>query len=260
MKIKFITLNTEHGGKLFDNIASFIREENPDIVTFQEIFDSKEQENEKRFRAFEEFGSAFSDLLPFSAFKSSCFFINDDYEKGAEYGNAVFSKFEITKNEKTEINAPYGIVDERGLYDYSEEPGILQCVTLSVAGIELNIFNLHGVWGHDGGDNQRRIAMANTILDKIKGYDHVILAGDTNFTKEAVKTIEIIESSGVKSVFGDSLKSTFNMRHKTDPGYATAAVDMIFTSQDIKVLESKMPQVDVSDHYPLMAILEIDEN
>jgi endonuclease/exonuclease/phosphatase family metal-dependent hydrolase len=56
-------------------------------------------------------------------------------------------------------------------------------------------------------------------------------------------------------VFGEELKTTFNMKHKDNPGYATAAVDMMFISPDIKVSEKACPEVDVSDHLPLVVQL-----
>lgn len=251
MNIKFVTLNIEHGGKLFDKIVDFVKKEDPDIIVFQEVFDSKKEEKEKRFRTFEEFKIAFKNKLPNSAFQSSSFFIIDEFPEGAEFGNATFTKFKIVKNDKVEINAPYGVVDERGISDFSWEPCIAQHTALEIKGKTLNVYNLHGVWGFDGKDNLRRIEMANVIARAMKGNNPMILAGDTNFTKEAVETIKIIETSGVKSVFEDTLKSTFNMLHKTDPGYSTAAVDMVFASNDLEVIDKKLLDVDVSDHYPL---------
>jgi endonuclease/exonuclease/phosphatase family metal-dependent hydrolase len=59
------------------------------------------------------------------------------------------------------------------------------------------------------------------------------------------------------SVFGNSLATTFNMSQKTNPGYATAAVDMLFISREIKVTSSECPQVNISDHLPLIATLEV---
>jgi endonuclease/exonuclease/phosphatase family metal-dependent hydrolase len=59
------------------------------------------------------------------------------------------------------------------------------------------------------------------------------------------------------SVFGDSLKTTFNISRKDNPGYATAAVDMMFVSSDIEVIEKACPAVDVSDHLPLVVQLRL---
>lgn len=259
MRLKLITLNVEHGGRKFDNILSFIKKEKPDIVTFQEVYDSDLFKYEKRFRAFGEYRKEFKEILPFSAFQSSCFFITE-IEEGAEQGNAVFSKFLIKKNSKTQLSGLYGEIDQKGVIDFSDYPSILQEVELDVDGTTVNLYNIHGIWGFDGGDSERRINMANIISSRMKDKKNVILAGDTNFTKDAVKTIEIIKSSGVKSVFENSLVSTFNMKFKDNPGYATAAVDMIFVSNDMKVIKREMPKVDVSDHYPLTTILQIDAN
>jgi endonuclease/exonuclease/phosphatase family metal-dependent hydrolase len=59
------------------------------------------------------------------------------------------------------------------------------------------------------------------------------------------------------SVFGNNLKSTFNMRRKDNPGYATAAVDMLFVSPNIRIVNSECSDVDISDHLPVIATLEV---
>jgi endonuclease/exonuclease/phosphatase family metal-dependent hydrolase len=47
------------------------------------------------------------------------------------------------------------------------------------------------------------------------------------------------------------------MKYKDDRGYATAAVDMIFVSSSTKILKKECPDVEVSDHLPLVVELEI---
>jgi endonuclease/exonuclease/phosphatase family metal-dependent hydrolase len=58
------------------------------------------------------------------------------------------------------------------------------------------------------------------------------------------------------SVFGNSLTTTFNMRRKENPGYATAAVDLMYISNDLRVTGKDCPDVDISDHLPLVVTLE----
>lgn len=58
-------------------------------------------------------------------------------------------------------------------------------------------------------------------------------------------------------VFNDQITSSFNMRHKANPGYASAVVDMLFTSSDVKIVSKSVPEDDVSDHKPLLATIEI---
>ena len=47
------------------------------------------------------------------------------------------------------------------------------------------------------------------------------------------------------------------MKRKTDPGYAAAVVDMIFISKNIEVISHDCPQVDISDHLPLVCKFNI---
>ena len=98
--------------------------------------------------------------------------------------------------------------------------------------------------------------MAKVILEQTKGYKNVIIAGDTNATpnNQAIKDLE----SKFTNVFKGELTTTFNMKHKTLPGYATAVVDAIFVSPNINVTSHYCPNIDVSDHLPLVAELNIN--
>lgn len=252
MRIKFITLNVEHGGKLMDNILPFLNSERPEVLFLQEVYNSTNKKQERRFRAFEVYKKEFA-YLPYFDFQRIAY----DPDIKADMGNAIFSKFKLSNSGVRFFDVPYGNARFTGYHEPTIVPRAIQYVTSDINGCKTLFLNLHGIWANYGGDNRRRIEMAKSIAELIGGSESVILAGDTNFTSEAVETIKIIENSGVESVFKDSLKSTFNMRHKTNPGYAQAAVDMIFVSKNFKVLEKEMPEVDVSDHYPLKAILEI---
>jgi endonuclease/exonuclease/phosphatase family metal-dependent hydrolase len=97
--------------------------------------------------------------------------------------------------------------------------------------------------------------MSVTISDAIADQSNVILAGDTNArpTNKAILEIE----AHLKSVFGKELQTSFNMRRKDNPGYATSCVGMIFVSPNIKILEKPCPDIDISDHLPLIATLDV---
>jgi endonuclease/exonuclease/phosphatase family metal-dependent hydrolase len=249
MHIKFLTLNIEHGGKLMDNILSFIRRENPDILFIQEVFNATDKNLERRFRTVEVFKEELGDIFPHSDFKAHSY----DPDIKAEMGNAVFSKFEIEERDRYFFDVDYAQVHFQGEHDPITVPRILQYVKVKVSEVELNLFNIHGIWGHDGNDNPRRDEMAETIIEKIGNKKNVILAGDTNLNPHTEFVKKVQRELNLKSVFGESLVSTFNMAHKDLPGYATSAVDMIFVSPEFEILEKYMPMDDVSDHRPLVA-------
>lgn len=240
MKIKFITLNIWHGGKFFNSLIRFIEEQGPDITTLQEAYPKTIDALMQKFPEYEKyFAPAFFDL-------------NDNVDRG----NAIFSRFPIVRSENIFFDLPYAEVkEELPPGDYTNTPRNLAHSLVKAEKIDLNIFNIHGIWGFDGYDNERRLKMGKTVLNAIKDKENVILAGDFNLRPNN-QTVYNIEKS-LKNVFKGELKTTFNMGHKIDPGYADSVVDMIFVSPNIKVLDHYCPQVDISDHFPLVAVLEI---
>jgi len=252
MKIKLVTVNVWDGGRLLDNIVAFIKKEDPDIVVLQEAYDGKNPNLEKRFRTIEIFQKEFG----FLDFLFAPAFLDIQSTGGVEQGNAVLSRFPIVNQEVIFFDKPYGRFDSQSPKHFGLLPAILQHVIISVSNAKLNIFNIHGIWGIDGKDNERRLKMSKIIVDKIKDKQNVILAGDFN-VQPNTKTIQDIEKY-LKNVFKDELQTTFNTKRKeVVGGYSTAVVDMIFVSKNIKVLYGHCLAVDVSDHFPLVCILEL---
>lgn len=250
MQIKFLNINILHGGVFWDNLVSFIHEVKPDIMTLQEVYDGYDRSLEKHTRTMEEFKKEFSWLV-YSEFGASTF----DLGVNAPWGNAVFSKFPILASKNIFFDIPFGNFRFEKGEDSTKVPQAMFECEIDINGKMVSVFSWHGIWGEDGFDNPRRDEMAKIVVTNIKDKSSVILAGDSNLlpTTQVVRDIE----KYLTNVFGDSLPSTFNMAHKDSPGYATASVDMVFASRDIKVLSKEMPIVNISDHYPLFVNLEI---
>ena len=252
MKLKFITLNVWMGGKLFDNIIAFLKAENPDILHIQEAYNGKDPQAEDRIRTVDEIAKRAG--FPYFVF-SPAFFDNLPDAK-VEQGNAVFSKYPILSNTTTFYDIPYKNTLTSSVENALNLPRILQHAIIELPDKDLNVFNTHGIWGEDGDDNPRRLQMSETIINAVRDKRFTILSGDFNvnhFTK-SIKNIEGV----LTNIFKDELKSTFNPKHKDfTAGYESAVVDNIFVSRDIKIIDHAMPDVDVSDHMPLVATLEI---
>jgi endonuclease/exonuclease/phosphatase family metal-dependent hydrolase len=250
--IKVLTLNVWHGGKLLEDMLAFLESENADILVVQEAYNDPRPELPPNFRTVEmiqnrlhypatDFAPTFLQIMP--ALKS-------------ERGNAIFSRFPITHRDVTFFNEPYS--DE--YYDespyFATSPRNLQHVSLNTPAGQINVFNLQGVWDLDGDSySLPRIRMSDIIIQSIKDKPNVILAGDTNAkpTNEAILRIE----KHLHNVFARELTTSFNMRHKMNPGYATAIVDMIFTSPAFQIVSHECPDIDISDHLPLIATLQL---
>ena len=183
--------------------------------------------------------------------------IHEVWPKGSgDGGNAIFSRFPISQQKTIFLHNQYDKYirpgDEK---DFSHYPKNLQHVLVDVQGTFLHVFNMHGIWGLDGGDTPERLRMSELIVQEISGKTPAVLMGDFNL-KPNTQTIQNIEKHMI-NVFKNEMKSSFNMRHKTNPGYATAVVDMFFATSDINILSKSVPNDDVSDHLPLLCELEV---
>lgn len=255
MQIKFLTFNILHGGVYWDNLISFIREIEPDIMSLQEVFDSKNQQLEKRFRTIDEFKKEFPQY-PFVVFEPTVV----DRISRAPWGNAIFSKFPITQHANYFFN---GELEEYDLVIHDPDPssvteGILEA-QIDILGKNVYVYSWHGVWDRHGNDTPARDEMLKILTKAVKGKSPIILAGDTNLSPNTRFVKVLTEELNIQSVFGNSLVSTFNMRHKKDPGYAIAAVDMVFVSPEFQIVKKELLTPDASDHYPLTVTLEVLE-
>ncbi len=254
MKLKFICLNLYEGGLLFDNIIDFLNVEDPDIIAFQEVNNGVDPNLPNYLRTMQ----VLSENLPaYHHFFSPEMLMR--YPEGKiNIGNALFSKFPITNQQTVFLNVPYGEYDSVPIGgDFSKHPKNMQCCEILVEDQIVTVCNLHGIWGLNGIDNEDRLKMSALIVEQVKDKSKVILAGDFNL-KPNTQTIMNIEAY-LTNIFKDELDTTFNLSRKDldrFPGYATAVVDMIFTSQDLVVTKHTCPNRDVSDHLPLL--IEID--
>jgi len=254
MTIKFVTINLLHGGIFLDNILKFLKEQDADIVVMQEAYNGTDAALAPQYRSMEvlskELGYPYMDFA--GAYRDM-----DRTDGKAPRGNGILSKFPVTDHDVAFFYGQYSDGEYRdipGQYEHCPRP--LQHAVLDTPVGEVNVYNIQGVWDLNGERySEQRKHMADVVIAETNDKKNVILAGDTNAkpVNQAIKNIE----EHLHSVFGDELPSTFNMRHKDNPGYATAAVDMIFVSKSIKVVAKDCPDDDVSDHKPLTAVLEI---
>lgn len=250
MRLKVLTLNIWHGGMIFGPLLKFLKKENADILLIQEVYDGKDAKLEKRLRTFEIFKKELD--YPYHIFAPAVF--DTSKVENIKRGVATFSKFPVASSKTTFYDVPYGPFDIDNSTDYQLLP--MNLLHTAIDGQKsINVFNTHGIWGWEGLDNKRRLQMSETILREAKGKENVIVAGDFNLLP-STKAVGNLKKH-FKSVFDMELKTTFNMKRKVDPAFEHTPVDMIFVSKSIEIVDRYCPQVDVSDHLPLIAILNI---
>jgi endonuclease/exonuclease/phosphatase family metal-dependent hydrolase len=250
MKLKIVTLNIWRG-EVYKEAIDFLMQENADIILLQEVYNGTDKNLPIPYRLY----GFLSEMFPqhFSIFGAQ--FCDITEYGNIDEGNAIFSKFPIVSSKNTFFDIPYSVFNNHAKERFDDNPQAILQAELKFGEDTLSAFCVHGVWGFDGKDNKRRFIMAKVIKNETSGHKNTILAGDFNLVHNT-KAVGQIEEH-LKSVFKDSLISTFNMKYKDNGGYATAAVDMVFVSPNISVLAKSCPQVDVSDHLPLVVTVEV---
>ena len=250
MTFKYLSINAWLGGKLWDNLVNFLKQEDADIVALQEVYDGEDPKLEKRLRTL---GALKQELpYPYVAFAPSMIDTRDNLN--LPWGNAVLSKFPITAERAIFFDIPFG--EGKTTIETAEQtPRNMLHTTIAMNNTTLNVFSIHGIWGKDGDDNPRRLAMSDTIIKHIQNKPRVMISGDFN-VKENTKTVAKLEKH-LYNVFKGERTTSFNMNAKTDPKFATAVVDHLLISNDLTVQEHHQPDVNVSDHLPLIATIEI---
>lgn len=252
MKLKIVCLNLWHGGRLFDQALDFLRSEDADIVALQEVNDAADPALEPRFRTLIELRQRL--LYPYYHYAPSdtCLWPEGKVINGL----AVLSKLPIVASNVTFFLEPYQDDYVDTPENWPKRPRNLQHVTIALPNTTLNVYNFHGVWDLDGDNySPQRKRMSEVILQSTEGKENVILTGDSN-AKETNPAMRAIEAH-LASVFGSERTTSFNMKQKDNPGYATAVVDHMYVSPNIRVLSKQCPDVNVSDHLPLVVELEI---
>jgi endonuclease/exonuclease/phosphatase family metal-dependent hydrolase len=252
MELKIVCLNLWQGGILMPGIVTFLKNQNADILLLQEVYAATDPELPEQYRSLQVLGQELH--YPHSDFAPAMMDIVP--EGKVESGNAILSKFPIIESSSTFFDEQYRERNAHDPNEFSTTPRNLQHVIINANGTDLNVFNFQGVWDMDGDNfSTQRRNMSEVIIEQVSNKSHVILAGDTN-AKPTNKAIIAIEEY-LTNIFGHELVTSFNMRRKDNPGYATACVDMIFVSSDMSVTDHSCPDIDISDHLPLIATIKI---
>lgn len=251
MKLTILCLNLWEGGILWDNIVNLLKREVPDIMCFQEAFNAKpsaplQYQTVNRMR----------ELLPlhYHAYAPELYEIRPDGE--GDTGNLIISQYPISYYETIFLFGDYQTITRPKTIEFSHYPKNMQCAHITLPNTkELHVHNVHGIWGLDGRDSPERLRMSHIITTHVTDKQNVIVAGDFNL-KPDTQTIDTIEQK-LTNVFKGAMTSSFNMKHKSNPGYATAVVDMVFISPEVMVVDKKILEDDVSDHKGLLLTVDI---
>ncbi len=252
--MKLISLNT-WGGKIYEPLVNFIKKhsKDTDIFCFQEVFKTSTENSElggHRISLYKDLSTLLPDFQGyFSPTQERYIFYYGFVDFDLCYGLAIF----IKKNIKILSHGDFFVFRKRNGLDPIDIPHTLpknlQHLSFFYKKGRITICNYHGIWlPNSKSDSLSRIQQSQKIkhfLDNQKGEK--ILCGDFNLGLETQST-KIIESGMINLIKQYPVPTT---RNKFFPGDEKFA-DYIFVSNEIKVKSFEVPQIEISDHLPMI--------
>lgn len=253
--MRLISLNT-WGGKIYKPLLKFIEKnsENTDIFCFQEVFSTTEDIHEDsgfRVNLYAEIAKKLSHHKGFFSPTLNNYLTGAFQPNFTNYplssGLAVFIKKEIKV-----ISHGDFFVYKKGPFDPKDLhslPRNIQYLNFISGKEKFTICNFHGIWLKEGkNDSQARLKQSEKIKKFLDGQTgKKILCGDFNLDINT-QSIEMLESNLRNLIKEYSIKTT---RNKHFPGSEKFA-DYTFVSNNVSVENFTVPDIDISDHLPMI--------
>lgn len=260
MKVIFLNI---WGGRIFDPFMSFVKESAPstDFFCFQEMVDSSIQ-GITNFGGRSDIRKKLAEALPrFQEYYEASHNALDKEGKpdpATTIGVSIFTKKGIEIKSKGKVHVQG---DASGLRhdDRLGAPHYLQYVRFEHDKKPYTLANMHGT-AHPGSklDTPERLEQSKRIVDFLaKGKGEKILGGDFNLLPET-ESIKMIEKAGMRNlILEHGIKTT-----RSELNYARYPEnerqyfsDYAFVSPGAEITNFEVPQLNISDHLPL--ILEL---
>lgn len=262
--MKLVSLNT-WGGKYFEPLIEFIKQhsKDTDIFCLQEVYsttaDVKQYKNINRANLLEEIKNILTDFQVFFFITIEGFDVElKPVDFDLLHGPAVFIKNSIA----VDSHQDYFIYKENPQKppkeDFSNLPTSLQYINCYLNNREFSIFNFHGTpFPAKKLDSENRLQHAKKvreIMDTKSGAK--IIVGDFNLLPET-ESLKII-GAGMRNLIKE-----FNIertRSNLSPFYGKTSfqkfADYTLVTPDVLVKDFKVPEVEISDHLPMVLQFE----
>lgn len=251
-RLKFIQINI-YKGLYLAALLDFLREEKPDIVSFQEV--SAGCVNLCIDKTINLFEYTKNNLNMDGVFHKDVEILD---VAGSFIGNAVFAVYPIIENNVVTLKVPARFSEQEfsGMQDFSQFPRHLLDVTCDFKGNKIHVLSWHGAWTAPPTDTEETLRQANMVAGYLQALDEpYILGGDLNAVIQS-KTVGIINRVANNLMFNSGvLQTTHPKIHKIAPrGFL---IDYVFCSKNFSLQKLEVPEVIVSDHLPIICELEI---
>lgn len=254
--MKLISLNT-WGGKIYQPLINFIGEnaKDTDIFCFQEIFDTTSNLTEVleyRVNLLKEISKILRNHKGYFAPCIDNYLVGSFQKQFTDFNLSSGLTIFINKSLKVESSGDFFLFrkkNDHNLGDFNTMPKNAQYIIFLSEKKKFVICNVHGLWNTQGKqDLPSRIEQSQKIknfLDNQTGEK--ILCGDFNLALNT-QSVKILEENMINLIKKYNIQTT---RNKHFPGTEKFA-DYTFVSPDVKVIDFQVPNIEISDHLPII--------
>lgn len=241
-------------------VADYLLMQNADIICLQEVVRPLEEGVIPIFRAEEVIRRNLKSKYPYYFFAPE--WVSDiHYEpKGmpdrifggmAEQGKLIMSKYPIIHGYNYFYVKDYEFDrDRRSFFEGNDHGRALQICEIDVNGQMIQIANIHGTYVKNRQDTDLTIMQSKFILEKMKKNNlPTIILGDFNVVPDT-QSIAILNNEY------QNLNNAFNIQSTRPIHKGNVNLDYVFIDSSFKCTSLIVDEVDISDHYPLIAEIE----
>ncbi len=199
-----------------------------------------------------------------------CFQESRRNQKSAVFCQELLPQFDLVSTDKyfnelkkfnqaTFVKKNLKIIDTQTIGQKDPEVGLSLFTQIKSQSNLLNICNVHGIaWPGDKQDTPARLHQSQLIIDFFQNLNGPkIIGGDFNLDSN-IKSVQIFEDNGFKNLIKEfKIPTTRNeiswRKYKNKQLFA----DFLFVSSDIKIKKFSVPNIEISDHLPLILEIEI---
>ncbi|MGV8142276.1 MAG: endonuclease/exonuclease/phosphatase family protein [Candidatus Pacearchaeota archaeon] len=240
------------GGKEFDSLIQYLSNysDTVDVFCFQEVFDTLT--TNKKFGNYR--ANMLSELKKILPQHIAYFAPMQDFLgiQGADFelslGIAMFIKkdFKIKEIGEFFLRGHRNSMEEKN--DKKTRPYNFQYAQIESKEERYTIAHLHGLWNGEGKtDTDERIEQSKKIKNFIENKNKLIVCGDFNLLPET-HSIKMLDEELVNLIKTHKITTTRSKHYLKPERFA----DYTFVSKDIEVNDFVVPNVDVSDHLPMI--------
>ena len=250
--LKFIQINI-YKGKYLDALIRFLKDQNPDFISMQEVTAGELNLCDKNLDLFEYFktelglnGVIDKVMKPVDSPKSYL-------------GNAVFSKYQIIDSETLVLKTfeDFTLAKFNEIENFEKFPRNLLSAECDLDGRKIKALSWHGAWTAPPTDTEETLRQAKKVAGYLKNLKEPFIVGCDMNTVPQSKTAGLINAVANNLMMNSGVLQTNHPKiHKIAPrGFL---IDYIFTSSHFKLKKLEVPEATISDHLPVVAELEFN--